>query len=409
MDLLSFIKEKHNSNNQVVHPFAYRDVNFKYLYCFGLGVVACGSMKAMTEIRQYLDQIVDSMLLTANYKDKIIIDINNNFDYKINDVFELLITKEERYCFAADLYRISNKSLWAQDYCENIIDIYMQIFHFVKEERNFFQEFMLLSEKNNKEKAMELYRDFTGEGFRISYRLLQYMFPDFLLEETYESIVLEHGSRLILDKPTKILGNVTIQSGASLVIDGATVKLTGTIFVSDGKLTIKNADIFVKDCKEEYAFVVANTALVIIEDTIIDCNFKSGMMKQSSGHLVINNTTIQNTKFSRGITFTGRSLIMNGVTMQDCLAGGIHNLENSEMDIDDCNFYNCNAEHGGAIYSDSLESVSISNSKFQNCNAKYLGGAVYFTYMKYGQTVSNCELLNCIPKDSNLFNVYNLV
>lgn len=403
MDLLKFIKEK--NSNQTVHPFAYRDINFKYLYCFGLGVLACGSMKSMTETRQYLDQIVDSMLLSPNYKDKIVIDINNNFDYKINDVFDLFETKEEKYCFTADLYRISNKSLWAQEYCDNVIDIYLEVFDFVEEEINFFHDFMYIAEKKNKEQAMKLYKEFIHEGFRISYRLLQYMFQDFLLEEIYDNIVLDHGSRKIIDKPTVIKGNIIIQRGASLLMDGASVMLEGSIIVNDGKLAIKNTEIFIKSCTEEYAFTVSKSALLKIEDSTIDCNFKSGMLKQDSGYLLVNNATIQQTKLSRAISFSGKSIIMNGVTMQDCLDGGI--INHAEMNMDDCNFFNCKAEHGGAIYSDTLERVNISNCRFQNCNAKYLGGAVYFAYKKYGQNVTNCEFQNCLPMDSNLFNAFD--
>lgn len=384
-------------------------MNFRYLYCFGLGVLACGSMKALTEIRKYLDLTVDSMLLHSNYKDKIIVDINNNFDYKINDVFEVLNNKEKQYCFTADLYKIGNQSLWAQSFCEGIIETYLQVFGFTKEERRFFKEFIEFAERQEKERAMEQYQLFLNEGYQISYKLIQYMYPDFLMEEVLENLILEKGSKRILDKPTVIKGNLIVRNGASLIIDGAVIKIEGAFFVQNGKINIKNSEIICTGCKEEYIFQLRDTSSVQIEDTKIDANFFAGIIKQDSGYLVLNNNTLQNSRNKRAINFAGKSLVMNGVTLQDCLDGGICNLADSEVSIDDCSFYHCVAEQGGAIYSDSFENVSISNCSFVNCSAKYIGGAVYFTYKKFGQNVNNCSLQKCIPEDSCIFNAYESI
>ena len=122
------------------------------------------------------------------------------------------------------------------------------------------------------------------------------------------------------------------------------------------------------------------------------------------GCLTINNVSILNTDLAPAIRFTGDSLIMNGTTLADCLAGGVRVKETGRLVVDDCDFYHCEEEHGGAIYSDSLSDSRITNSRFTNCVGRYLGGAVYFEYEKYGQKIYRCEYDHCLPEDSIVFN-----
>ncbi|HEX3022347.1 MAG TPA: right-handed parallel beta-helix repeat-containing protein [Lachnospiraceae bacterium] len=129
-------------------------------------------------------------------------------------------------------------------------------------------------------------------------------------------------------------------------------------------------------------------------------------MNQRLGRLIINNSIISHTDKVRAIEFEGAKLVINGTTLEDCLRGGVQVNRDGMLNIDDCEFYNCKADHGGAIFTDSLYDSTISNSRFTNCVGNYLGGAIYFAYQKYGQFVYRCEYDRCLPDDSILFNQY---
>ena len=58
--------------------------------------------------------------------------------------------------------------------------------------------------------------------------------------------------------------------------------------------------------------------------------------------------------------------------------------------IEDCRFADCFCEQGGAFYGASSAPVTITGCEFERCRAKYLGDAIYFTYKRYGQEVSDC-------------------
>lgn len=408
MDLLNFLKMKKREINTYSHPFAYTDSTFKYLYCFGLGVLALGHMKAITETKKSFEELLENIRLQPSHWDKIIIDINNNFDYKINEVFKALDTKEKQYAFTGDLIKLSNTTLWAQVYCENVMNSFMSVFKMSKEESKFLEDFIGLSQKNNMTEAIKLYREFIKSGYHISYELLNYLSGSFVVEETFDNLILEQGETLVIDKPTFIHGHIIVRNGSSLILDGADVKINGSIYVDSGRISIQRTNLIVEDTTEKVVIKVNHSAVVKIEDSEFDCNFKCGLIHQESGFLIINNSKIIHTKNERAICFSGKNLTMNGTSVEDALHGGIEILNRASANIDDCNFYHCEAEQGGALFCDSLYDTRISNCKFSGCNAKYLGGAVYFSYKKYGQVLYECEYLKCNPKDSIVFNEIQL-
>ncbi|BCN30251.1 right-handed parallel beta-helix repeat-containing protein [Anaeromicropila herbilytica] len=406
MDLFGFLKEKKTEENIIIHPFVHTEHTFKYLYCFGIGVLTCGHMKAMTELKEPFSKMLQNIDLSENYGDRIIIDINNNFDYKINDVFRILDTKERQYTFAADLFLLSSTASWSKSYCHNVIEVYMNIFKFSKEERDFFEQFALASKKNQLEQARVIYQIFIQNGYTISYKLLQYMCYNFELKEQLGDIVLEKGESFVIDKPTVMNGNIFVRNGSKLTIDGGELKINGYIFVDGGKLEIHDAKIQVTNCSSNTLIKATNIAMITILGTTIDCNSKCGVILQDAGHLVIRDSKLKNTKLSAGIEFKGKSITLEDSTLEDCVNGGMIVIEEAIMKVSNSTFYNCEADHGGAIFFDSLYDGLINSCVFKNCRAKYIAGAVYFANKKYGQEIINCEFSQYSPENSAIENVY---
>ena len=56
-----------------------KDEGFKYLYCYGLGVMAVGNLRAVTELQACYDKILGSICISQKNRNQIIIDINNLF------------------------------------------------------------------------------------------------------------------------------------------------------------------------------------------------------------------------------------------------------------------------------------------------------------------------------------------
>ncbi len=69
------------------HPFWKRDLDFKYIYCFGLGVMSMGHMKSITETQDFFDDLLENIALPGNLRQQNLVDINNYFETRIEEVF----------------------------------------------------------------------------------------------------------------------------------------------------------------------------------------------------------------------------------------------------------------------------------------------------------------------------------
>ena len=135
------------------------------------------NMRAITELQDYFGSMLDEIHLPLKQREQIIVDINNYLEFRLTEVVNRVQRKEERYCFILDLYRLYNLSLWSQDYCEHILENYIQIFHFSGAERTFFQEFNEAAKRNDSSLAVRTYERFCEQGYEISYAALKHFFP----------------------------------------------------------------------------------------------------------------------------------------------------------------------------------------------------------------------------------------
>lgn len=407
LDILNHLKRRQSELEWVSHPMIGCDDSFRYLYAFGLGVMALGNMKAMKELQEYFDSVLDKLCISQKGREQIITDINNYFDFRLTECIEKLKEKEVQYCFIFDLYKIYRLSLWSQDYCEKILEYYQQIFRFSDIEREFFEGFSECISRKDTTRAIETYNNFRKKGYDIRYSILTYFFPDFILEEEYNDIVVKAGKTFVIDKPAAVNGDIKVERGGSLLMNGGILKIHGSIMADGGRIRLYDTRIRVLQNDNDYFLKIDNAAIVQISDSFIDCGKFSGFMKQTSGRLIITDTIINNVSDNRAVSFYGRSAVITRSRFLNCENGALALYKRARVEIKNCEFTNCKAEYGAALYSESIGNVKCENCIFDECTAKYLGAAVYFKYQKFGQFMKNCNCRQCIPVESQIFNVYD--
>ena len=79
-EFLNHLKKRQSELERINHPMIRYEDSFRYLYVFGLGVMALGNMKAMMELQDYFDEILDKLCISKKNKEQVITDINNYFD-----------------------------------------------------------------------------------------------------------------------------------------------------------------------------------------------------------------------------------------------------------------------------------------------------------------------------------------
>lgn len=407
VDVLNYLRHRQSELEWISHPMVRYDDSFRYLYGFGLGVMALGNMKAMKELQEYFDTVLDKLCISQKGRAQIITDINNYFDFRMTECIEKIKEKEIQYCFILDLYKMYQLSLWSQDYCEKVIDYYQQIFRFSEIEKEFFGEFSNCASKNDISGAINIYNIFRKKGYEVRYSILTYFFPEFALEEEFDDIVIKAGKTLVIDKPTVVNGNIYVERGGSLLMHGGILKIYGAIKVDGGRVRLYNTRIRVLESTSDYFMQILNTAIVQIADSFIDCGQFTGFIHQTTGRLIITDTIINNVSKNRSVSFYGRSAEILRCHFINCSCGAVALYNRARVDIINCYFSKCDAEYGGALYSESIGNVKYENCEFEECFAKYLGAAIYFKYQKFGQFVKNCTCKACSPKESQIFNVYD--
>lgn len=406
MDVLGYLKSRQNELERVKHPFANRSLAFRYLYSYGVGVLALGSMKSMTELTDKYEFFLGCIALPREQRERIITDINNYFELRLTDCVRMIRTKEVQYCFMADLFKLYNITVWAKEYCEKIIENFIQSFHMSEPEIAFLKSFNDATVKQDVDRARRCYDDFRSQGFDISYKILKYFFPEFHDMDVYQDIVIHAGKTLRLDKVTKISGNILVERGGSLLFDGADVTIDGAIEVCGGRFQLLDTKLLVHSCSRDFFLSIQDAAVVRIENSTIDCNGECGFLSQNSGRLLVEESEFNRSRRKRMIEFSGRYARILRSSFADAEAGFFLASGFSQIVIEKCEFIQAYAEYGGAIFSDSVDNVIVRDSAFHSCNAKYLGSAIYFKYQKLGQVVRDCVFGKCEPAESMMFNVY---
>lgn len=404
MDILGYLKSRQNELERVAHPLSGRSVGFRYLYSFGVGILALGSMKSITELQEKYDFFLECISLPKERRDQILPDLNNRFEFRLNECMKVLRTKEVQYCFLADLYRLYNLAVWSLDYCTRVIENFIQIFHMTESEISFFHAFNRAAVKNNLEEAQRIYRDFQREGYDIAYETLQYFYPGFEERDTYGDVLVPLGKTLIIDKPTEIRGNIRVERGGSLLFRRSCVKMQGSIYVDGGRIQMQDTDLQIEECDAPVFLSIKDAAVVRVENSTVDCHFSCGFLRQNSGRLFVEESEFSRSAGRRMIAFSGIDARILHSSFSQGRDGFLKISGSARLEMDQCDFLDCDQEYGGALFSDSVDNVAVRECSFRNCRAKYLGAAVYFKYQKLGQSVAKCVCSGCQPEESQIFN-----
>lgn len=407
MDVLAYLKQRQNELEKKRHPLSDKDTSFRYLYAFGVSVMAMGDMKAITELQDGFQYFLECLSIPAAQREQLMTDINDHFEYRLGECIRILKTKEVQYCFFCDLYHLMQNAVWSEAYCKKVLHNYFDIFHMSEHEIAFFEEFSNAERKKDLRRAKELYHEFLVEGFDISYRILRYFYPEFEEEDHYRDIVVKAGKTLHLDKPTQVDGNIIVERGGSLLLDGACLKINGSIHVQGGRIRIKDSEIIVLSCSQDVFMHVEDAAVVRIDNVKVNCHGLCGFLEQTSGRLLIEESEFLQSAKQRTITFRGIYAKIQRSTFLEADKGCILITDSAKLYMKYCAFIHAKAPYGAAVFSDSIDTVTIYESSFDDCKASYLGSAVYFQYQKLGQIVKDCICKNCIPSENAVFNTYD--
>ena len=100
MNVLEYLAHKKTETlTSNSHPLAHNSATFKYNYCLGLGVLVYGYKDQLPITLECFSSILNSLHMDQEQRKKIPLQIRNNFDLKMTEVFQAITSKSEQYCF----------------------------------------------------------------------------------------------------------------------------------------------------------------------------------------------------------------------------------------------------------------------------------------------------------------------
>lgn len=388
------MEREENKGSLVPHPMRERSAAYRYRYCFGLGVLAMGNMRAIMELQPYYERLLRQLLPDQDQYAQIITDINNDLERQLELVRQTVCDRVDQCCFLLDIYKMCLMAVWSVDYCQAIFDQYAIMFQISKREREFICAFGEAAAKQDQTLAAEQYERYEQLGGCMPFAVLRYIYPDFLWKQTRKGFTVHTGETIYLHGKQIIDGDIFVETGATLWCEEAEITMDGAIRVQGGRVHFQNCEICVENCSQKYFITMTAGSSIMLTATVLDCQSLCGAIYQQKGSLLVKDSRLCRSARVPLVHFAGEYAEFQNTGLQSGLEGLLVFEDPAKVYIHNCRFANGTRDYGGAIYSETFGSVRIRQCRFVECHAKYLGAAVYFQNYRCEQTISGCEVIS---------------
>ena len=382
-------REEHKGS-LVSHPMQERSAAYRYRYCFGLGVLAMGNMRAIMELQPYYERLLRQLLPDQDQYAQIITDINNDLERHLELVRQTVCDRVDQCCFLLDIYKMCLMAVWSVDYCQAIFDQYAIMFQISKREREFICAFGEAAAKQDQTLAAEQYERYEQLGGCMPFAVMRYIYPDFLWKQTRKGFKVHTGETIYLHGKQIIDGDILVETGATLWCE-AEITMDGAIRVQGGRVHFQNCEICVENCSQKYFITMTAGSSIMLTATVLDCQSLCGAIYQQKGSLLVKDSRLCRSARVPLVHFAGEYAEFQNTGLQNGLEGLLVFEDPAKVYIHNCRFVNGTRDYGGAIYSETFGSVRIRQCQFVEC---HLGAAVYFQNYRCEQTISGCEVIS---------------
>ena len=241
------MEREENKGSLVPHPMRERSAAYRYRYCFGLGVLAMGNMRAIMELQPYYERLLRQLLPDQDQYAQIITDINNDLERHLELVRQTVCDRVDQCCFLLDIYKMCLMAVWSVDYCQAIFDQYAIMFQISKREREFICAFGEAAAKQDQTLAAEQYERYEQLGGCMPFAVLRYIYPDFLWKQTRKGFTVHTGETIYLHGKQIIDGDILVETGATLWCEEAEITMDGAIRVQGGRVHFQNCELCVEN------------------------------------------------------------------------------------------------------------------------------------------------------------------
>ena len=386
MSFLKQMKEMKKDMLTIKHPLHTEDESVKLPYLIGVAVLMAKADNELAQSeRDALAELAYGLDLPEGRLEKVIVKVLDSDAGILKEIFPALITPEVRYAFVFDLFKAANADKdFKEEEREFITDI-IEMMQFSPIETEFLNSFAAAIAENDLTAANITVQKAIERMLEPNVSHLQFFQPGFSYEEEIAGFTLGSHEIRVINRPAKLTGSITVNSGAKLIVKDVTLKFQGAaqLMVDGGEVVLNNA-ILKALPNSTFPMLIINSNTPIFEAT--GCTFDGGgkipLVITMAGKTTFIGCTFTNA-FRSGVAVdkfekTGGffNLMPSGTdnTKDNCVFGAaVHST--STLVLTNCIFTKNIAETcAGAVYAGGQ--LHITDSVFQDCSSSGMGGAL---------------------------------
>lgn len=387
------------------HPLYLEDIRFKTLYAASLLMHARLNNGTNPLSNFELERLITKGLNLTSKETISILNLSKEVETLIDEVIDILNTKKKKLLFLFDLYNVSMSQYHISESEQKSIDLFADLLDINKQDKNLILQFISSSYCEEYENCLTLYKQMENYTWNISMSEISYFMLNYrYTAEISKKDILPHNKHHFHGNCI-FYGSIEIQKDTTVHIANAIVKIDSNLIVNGGTLIIENSCITFSSTVDSsyfsHFFIQAEKDSTIqLKNTTFECCNNGGLLLFTNSNCTLSCCTIQDTSFVSSILCNGNSCTIQNTTFKNCSSlqsGGAILVQKGSMQIQDCQFYDCNSHNGGAIFANA--SSIVNNCYFENCCATEFGSAIYYNG-EIRSNVKKCDYNNCYPKES---------
>lgn len=317
-----------------------------------------------------------------------------------NEIIEVICEQmqgtKRKAVFLMDLLNVSYVNGQITQEAREWVDLWMHLLGCYEPSYSLLQKYIVAVKEGLQEKTMCLIADIQRD-FALTEKELNYYQRTIHKRQIHASDFLSTGS-LYVTEQCDIVEDLVLKKGMRLSLEHARVNLYGNISLEGGEFEMLDSSLIRMSSSHRAAVNIHHIESVVkVENCTIDCRNKGMFLRAENGKSVIQNTTIMNTIRGAAVRFWGQKLLIKGSKFLHCYSadnGGAIMGRGGQIRIDQCHFFDCEAQKGGAVYA--VSGTKIRCCTFVQCIVGEYGGAVYYDGV-IGNNITDSSYEKCYP------------
>lgn len=417
MELSTLLKFQHKIRLSTTpkHPLYFESPAFKISYAAAAILHARLNPFSSPLENHELQRLIFKGLCLSNQDMAHVFSLSRN-ESQVLDTLLLQLTKPaHKLFFLLDLLSLSMQKKEITDEERESICLHASLLHIHPGTLVLLSGFLLTAKEDsaqNQDALMAALSEMEARSLDLPRNLLGYYVPMLEPMSTISQSSIKQGSTNRFIDSCTLIEDIELYQGTTLVLTNVTLKMYGQIRLLGGTLKIEDSQMINKkplglDHIERNSMIYLSSAVstLSITNSSIDCRHSGSFLLAEDGCATLSKCRIKKSTGLSCIYFSGISLSLTECDLRDCHTtqnGAALYIAKGHALVSDCNFYSCEANNGGAVYTH--PETILKGCVFFLCKAIRYGAAIYYDG-EVRSNVKNCQYYDCTPEKEELVQV----